>query len=36
MNMLDDTSAILRAYLHAVISKEIEQVGDRDWRGEAI
>jgi uncharacterized protein (DUF4415 family) len=29
-------NAILRAYMHAVISKEIEQAGDRDWRGEAI
>ena len=29
-------NAILRAYMHAVISKEIEQKGDRDWRGEVI
>ncbi|HUS55132.1 MAG TPA: BrnA antitoxin family protein [Thermohalobaculum sp.] len=29
-------NAILRAYMHGVISKEIEQKGDRDWRGEAI
>ena len=29
-------NAILRAYMHAVISKEVEQKGDRDWRGELI
>ncbi len=29
-------NAVLRAYMHAVISKEIEQKGDRDWRGEVI
>jgi uncharacterized protein (DUF4415 family) len=27
---------ILRAYMHGVISKEIERKGDRDWRGEVI
>ena len=26
-------NAILRAYMHTVISKEIEQKGGRDWRG---
>jgi uncharacterized protein (DUF4415 family) len=29
-------NAILRAYMHAVISKEIEQKGDLDWRGDVI
>ena len=29
-------NAILRAYMHGVISKEIEQKGDLDWRGEVI
>ena len=29
-------NAILRAYMHGVISKEIERKGDRDWRGEMI
>jgi uncharacterized protein (DUF4415 family) len=29
-------NAVLRAYMHAVISKEIEQKGDLDWRGEVI
>ena len=29
-------NAILRAYMHAVIAKEIEREGDRDWRGELI
>ncbi len=29
-------NAVLRAYMHAVISKEIEQKGDRDWKGEVI
>ena len=29
-------NAVLRAYMHAVISKEIERPGDRDWKGEMI
>jgi uncharacterized protein (DUF4415 family) len=29
-------NAVLRAYMHAVISKEVEGPGDRDWRGEPI
>ncbi len=29
-------NAVLRAYMHGVISKEIEQKGDLDWRGEVI
>ncbi|MHA1528811.1 MAG: BrnA antitoxin family protein [Alphaproteobacteria bacterium] len=29
-------NAVLRAYMHAVISKEIEQKGDLDWRREVI
>jgi len=29
-------NAILRAYMHGVISKEIAQKGDRDWRGDVI
>ena len=29
-------NAVLRAYMHGVIAKEIEQAGDQDWRGEAI
>ena len=29
-------NAVLRAYMHAVISKEIEQKGDRDWRGGVV
>ena len=29
-------NAVLRAYMHAVISKEIEQRGDRDWKGDLI
>ena len=29
-------NAVLRAYMHAVISKEVERAGDRDWKGEAI
>ena len=27
---------VLRAYMHAVISKEIEQKGDLDCRGDVI
>jgi uncharacterized protein (DUF4415 family) len=29
-------NAVLRAYMHAVISKEIERQGDRDWKGDLI
>ena len=29
-------NAVLRAYMHAVISKEIAQKGDRDCRGDVI
>ncbi len=29
-------NAVLRAYMHAVIAKEVEREGDRDWRGERI
>ena len=29
-------NAVLKAYMHAVISKEIEQRGDRDWKGDLI
>lgn len=29
-------NAVLRAYMHAVISKEIERKGDRDWKGDLI
>ena len=29
-------NAALRAYMHGVISKETEQKGNRDWRGEVI
>lgn len=29
-------NAVLRAYMHAVIAKEIERPGDRDWKGEVI
>jgi len=29
-------NAVLRAYMHAVISKEIERRGDRDWKGDLI
>jgi hypothetical protein len=29
-------NAVLRAYMHAVIAKEIARKGDRDWRGNAI
>jgi len=29
-------NAVLRAYMHAVLSKEIERPGDRDWKGEMI
>jgi uncharacterized protein (DUF4415 family) len=29
-------NAVLRAYMLAVISKEIERRGDRDWKGELI
>ena len=29
-------NAVLRAYMHAVISKEVEQKGDQDWKGDVI
>jgi uncharacterized protein (DUF4415 family) len=29
-------NAVLRAYMHAVIAKEIERTGDRDWKGDLI
>ena len=29
-------NAVLRAYMHAVIAKEIERAGDRDWKGDVI
>jgi uncharacterized protein (DUF4415 family) len=29
-------NAVLRAYMLAVISKEIERRGDRDWKGDPI
>ena len=29
-------NAVLRAYMHAVISKEVERVRDRDWKGAVI
>lgn len=29
-------NAVLRAYMKAVIAKEIEQTGDRSWNGKAI
>lgn len=29
-------NAVLRAYMNALLAKEIEQVGDRRWDGEAI
>jgi uncharacterized protein (DUF4415 family) len=29
-------NAVLRAYMHAVIAKEIERPGDRDWKGDVI
>jgi uncharacterized protein (DUF4415 family) len=29
-------NAVLRAYMHAVISKEVERVEDRDWKGDVI
>lgn len=29
-------NAVLRAYMHAIIAKEVEREGDRDWRGEVI
>ena len=29
-------NAVLRAYMHAVIAKEIARVGDRDWKGDVI
>ena len=29
-------NAVLRGYMHAVIAKEIERLGDRDWKGEVI
>jgi hypothetical protein len=29
-------NAVLRAYMHAVISKEVERAGDRDWKGDVI
>jgi hypothetical protein len=29
-------NAVLRGYMHAVIAREIERAGDRDWKGEVI
>jgi hypothetical protein len=29
-------NAVLRAYMHGVILKEVEQKGDLDWRGDVI
>jgi hypothetical protein len=29
-------NAVLRAYMHAVASKEIARRGERDWKGEAV
>ena len=29
-------NAVLRAYMHAVIAKEIARAGDRDWKGDVI
>ena len=29
-------NAVLRAYMHAVIAKEIARSGDRDWKGDVI
>ncbi len=29
-------NAVLRVYMHAVIAKEIERRGDRDWKGDLI
>jgi uncharacterized protein (DUF4415 family) len=29
-------NAVLRGYMHAVIAREIERAGDRDWKGELI
>ncbi len=29
-------NGVLRAYMHAVVSKAIEREGDRDWRDEPI
>ena len=29
-------NAVLRAYMHAVIAKEVERQGDRDWQGKKI
>jgi uncharacterized protein (DUF4415 family) len=29
-------NAVLRAYMHAVLSKEIETAADRDWKGDPI
>lgn len=29
-------NAVLRAYMKALLAKEIERVGDRDWKGDAI
>jgi len=29
-------NVVLKTYMHAVISKEIERRGDRDWKGDLI
>jgi uncharacterized protein (DUF4415 family) len=29
-------NAVLRAYMHAVIAKEVERAEDRDWKGDVI
>ena len=29
-------NAVLRAYMHAVIAKEIARAGDRNWKGDVI
>ena len=29
-------NAVLRAYMHAVIAKEVARAGDRDWKGDVI